>query len=339
VHVHVHEMSDPILHPEDVEGVGRPSRGYKRLIGYVIGLGLLAASIVFAVQKADFSKIREADPQNILMLCGLVVVGLGTNAMLFWFVTKPFETPGKPVKLREWIALVASTSLLNYAGAKVGLIGRIAYLKKFHAVSYRANVFTLVALAVGTIYIYFCIGGLTLWRDGFDTVWVVMLLGLLVVGSFIASLLLPAAIRRYGGGLPIRRDLPIGIFAWSLVRVADTFVIAGRLLIASHVLGKPIDIELAVIAAVVCNLIVMVAPIPGGLGIREWFGALIVQWGFKGAATLKLAEGAGILVVDRVAEIIVFIATGLIALAYLHYRAGKQESIKTEKQEIPDDAT
>ncbi|QNN22599.1 hypothetical protein HED60_10065 [Planctomycetales bacterium ZRK34] len=316
-------MSDPILHPEQVDDVVRPARGWKRAAAYIVGLGLLAASVYLAVNKADWSHLRQADRSDIALLCALVVANVLTNALLFWLATKPFEVPGQPVKLREWLAMVAGTALLNYAGAKAGLIGRIAYLKKYHGISYRANVFTLVALAAGTASIYILIAAILLWRDGVDTTGLTLGTLALVVLSLVGWLFIKPAVGRFGAGQIARRDLPVWIFVWSILRIVDAVVYAGRLMIASHVLGKPIDLELALTAAVVCNFVVMAAPVPGGLGIREWLGAAIVKWGFKGAVVMDLAQGAGILVVDRVAEVVTLLALGPLALLYLHYRANK----------------
>jgi hypothetical protein len=318
-------MSDPILHPEQVEDVMRPAHGWKRALAYIVGLGLLAASVYLALKKADWSHLQQADPSDAALLCALVFANILSNALLFWLATKPFEIPGQPVKLREWLAMVAGTALLNYAGAKAGLIGRIAYLKKYHGISYRANVFTLVALAIGTAGIYLLLAGVLLWRDGIDTPGLILGTLTLAVLSIVGWIFIKPAVARFGAGQQARRDLPIWIFVWSILRIVDAVVYAGRLMIASHVLGKPIDLELALTAAVVCNFVVMAAPVPGGLGIREWLGAAIVKWGFKGAVVMDLAQGAGILVVDRLAEIATLLVCGPLALVYLHYRAGKKD--------------
>ncbi|MBI1369464.1 MAG: hypothetical protein GC162_12520 [Planctomycetes bacterium] len=314
-------MSDPILHPEQVEAAAKPPRKMWRVLAYVIGLGLLAASVTFAINKADWSHVWQARPRDVAMLCLFVLANIGTNCLLFWLITKPFEVPGRPVKLREWLAMIAGTSLLNYAGAKAGLLGRIAYLKKYHGIGYRANVFTLVTLAAGTSAIYVLLGLLTFWRDGFDVVWGIGLAVGLAMLSGVGWIFVRPGVAKFGAGATPRRDLIVWIYIWGVVRVLDALAIAGRFMVASQIMDKPMDIEVALLAAVVCNFAVMAAPVPGGLGLREWLGGWVAKSGFRGAGKLPLATGVGILVVDRAAEIAVFIVTGVIGLVYLHHRA------------------
>ncbi|MHC4996135.1 MAG: lysylphosphatidylglycerol synthase domain-containing protein [Planctomycetota bacterium] len=319
--------TDPLLHPEDdldvahvVEDVA-PHKGRHpgfRWLAYVVGFALVAWCVYVAYAQTDWSRVRDAEPVTMLYLALLIVVSMGANAYLFALLTKPFEQPDRPVLMREWIALITASSLLNYL-PKAGMLGRIAYLKKFHGVTLKANGFVLLALGAGTCGVYLLMLGLTVWRRELDAVWWGGLVGGLAFGTAISYPLLKIGVGRVDGAALHRGALP-AVALWYAVRTLDTFFFAGRVYFAAQIFGQPVGLDAALAVGLARNFLVMISPIAGGLGLSEWGSATVSK--LYGAMTVD--EGIGVMLVDRATEVIVFVLTGLPAIAYLHKRSADQ---------------
>ncbi|MDH3584400.1 MAG: hypothetical protein OER86_09315 [Phycisphaerae bacterium] len=315
-------MTDPMLHPEQVEGVVPPGRRWFRLLMYVLAMGLLVGAVYMAITGTDWSKAAEARPADAAAVLGLVAASLALNAVMFCLITRPFEHAQKPIGLVSWLALIAGSSLLNYLPLRPGLFGRVAYLKQQHAIGYRASVVTLVATAVGTTGAYAVLAGITVWWQRMDATWWALCAGGIVAGTLISVPLLSPAVRRLGRAWG-RARLRAAVLAWYVLRLADTLCFTGRFYIVARVMGHPLPLETALVLGVVSNFVVLATPLPAGLGLRAWVGGWLLSLGvIQSADGLSLTDGMGILLADRAAEVLVFVSAGLVALVYLHRRTG-----------------
>jgi uncharacterized membrane protein YbhN (UPF0104 family) len=122
---------------------GRRKR-WKMAAGVVLGVGLLAAALVFAVRGTDWSVWQRIGLAELAGLVLLVWVNVGLTGLLFWAVTRGFGArpavgPGKMT------GLIAVSGLLNYVPVvRAGLWGRAVYLKKYHGVAVRDSLRILV---------------------------------------------------------------------------------------------------------------------------------------------------------------------------------------------------
>ena len=317
---------DPLLHPEQV--APKQSRVWLRWGGYGIGLGLLIACIVVAVRYTDFSPLKQADPTHVVLLCLLILTSLSCNAVLFQLSLRSFKG-GDRVSTTEWQTLMAASALLNYL-PKAGMLGRVAYLKARHGIGLRSNVWSLIHVGAGTTGVYVLLVLLTLWRREFDVVWVVLACAGVGAGAIISVPLIRAT------GRDLLRPLSTGSMMfgsamWYAIRVIDAFAFAGRVYLAAMIFQIPLDLPGAMAVGMVCNFAVMVAPVPGGAGVREWLGALLLSSGLAGQ--VGLSQAIGLLLVDRAAEVFVFLAVGVPALIYLHRQRPRDTEISTNSDD------
>lgn len=311
--------SDAPHEPDPMLDADRAAPGLSRQVlrwgSYALGLGLLVACLGYALYKGEWDRLQQASPFHLAGLCVLILASLSMNALLFQLALRPMEQQRPLVGWGLWQVLMAASALLNYL-PKAGLVGRMAYLKKRHDIPLRASALSLLLVAAGTAIIYFILGALTVWREGIDWLWAGALALLLAAGS----LTTPSILRLVCGRL-VRSDLgwaklAAGCGAWYGLRVADAFCFAGRFYLAAQIFGSPVSFPAAMVVGLACNFVVMVAPIPGGVGLKEWLGAALLGMDFLGG--LPLQTGTSVLLVDRAAEILVFFPVGGAGLWILH---------------------
>lgn len=310
----------------------RKTRGPLRWLLYAVGLALLAWCIYFAIEgtrdqtgQSGFARLADADPLDIAAIAGLVLVQIGLNGIAFCWLTRPFEKQ-RPVSIRDMTALIAATSLLNYLPMRAGLIGRAAYLKQRHDLDYRVSMLMMLMVAGGTVGVFILLGMVTLWRveAGVDLLWWVCAAVGLIIGG-IAALPAGKLLIQFIPGVSNRwfRQMTAGKVAGATLllslRALDVLCNAGRLYLAAKVLGVPLALPTAILMAIGGMFVTLATPLPNGLGLREGLYGLFARAGL-GEDLLTGSAGISIGLVDRAAEAVVFIVTGLAALAYLHRR-------------------
>ena len=307
---------------DDQLPIKKPRPAWRWLID-LAGLGLLIAAITLAVRGADWNAIRGASWPIWAGAIGLVVALYGINIALFWLATKPVEH-GRPVRILDWVAMLPASGLLNYLPMRVGLIGRVAYMKKMYGIGYRANVLVMLALAAASGGVYLLAGGLTVVLGDFSPLWWALLAAGLIGGAIVGWPLAAWGIGLEKGFKP--RGLPAWITAIYVLRFADLLCVAARLLIAAQIVGRPMDYALALKMAVVCNLAMLLSPVPGGIGIRETLGGMLIQWQGGAAGAVTLSEAMAMLLVDRATEVIVTGVSGLAGLGYMRWKMAAANS-------------
>jgi hypothetical protein len=330
--------TDPLLHPEEVEGAPRRSRRWVQWVVYAVALGLLGACIAvgYGEFQAGWDKLRAASAADLGIMLAMIAANLVLDGFVFWAVLIPFRPP-RPVTLREMTALVSATALLNYLPMRAGMIGRAAYLKQRHGVNYRDSVVMLLAVAAMTVAIYLMLGGLSLATGGLNAVWwigSVLGLGLMAwLGVEVlrhGRWLMPKFVVRYFddahaaiGWLDKRRVT--GVLAMWLVLVARAAGFGSRVVLiwmAARVFETPISATGALMLAICGTFVTLATPLPNGLGLREGIYGLLAAAGVAGAAISEGSTGVALGLVERAVEAIGFVIAGTVGLLYVHRRKG-----------------
>jgi len=326
--------TDPMLHPEEVEGAPRPPRRWVQWTMYGLGLTLLAGCIWigFGELQAGWVKLRHAAGSDIALMIAMLVANILLDGWVFWAVLVPFR-PDKPVKLREMTALIAATSLLNYLPMRAGMIGRAAYLKQRHGVGYRASVVMLLAVAAATMAIYLLLLALTLSVRRMDALWWSgAVAGLGLIAWLSVEVLrhgrrwVPRGVLRYFDDAQTaidwleRRRISGLLWVWATFGARALGIGARAVLLwtAARVLESPMALEAALLVAMAGTFVTLATPLPNGLGLREGIYGLLAAAGVAGAALPDGPTGVALGLVERALEAAVFIAAGTVGLLYVH---------------------
>lgn len=331
---------DPLLHPEEsAEGAVEPGssglRRFLRYAGYPIALILLGVCVWLAINqgksedgKSGLEQLLNASFEQLATMAGFVLASIAINGYVFWAILKPFENK-KPVGLVRMTQLIAATSLLNYLPMRAGLVGRAAYLKKYHDVGYRVSVLMLFTAAGFTVltfsYVFLAttlIGKMNFW-------WWAIVLGLLLSNVVAGPVVMRMVVPRFPGiaqvdmswfaKLDLRKYLHA--FVWLNARLVDVLCNAGRLYIASMIMDMDVSyIEMLTLAAG-GMLATLATPLPNGLGVRD-----IIYTVGGGNAMLGL--------VDRAIEAVVFIMMGLISILFIHQEAKRLDMQSVDGAEV-----
>ena len=321
-------MSESLDEAREVSGRSWRSSPAVRWGGFVVALGLLAASIYYAVaggQGADFSQLWRARPHNFaLLLAAVALSNVFVIGVLFWLVNRPFADPERPVGFWIMQGLIAASGLLNYTPFKAGLIGRVAYLKLRHGIGYRESVLIHLILAGLILAVTAAAAGVTIWRGGFDLLWWLgIALGVALIGHLGAVGLHQAIPRRLGdwvGRQQLGASTPRTarhMTLWAAISMGNLLIIAFRWWVVFRIFGHAVGPADAMFMAVVHTLSAAFGP-ANGLGLREWLIGLGAGAGFFGGDVeggLQLGLAAS--VIDRAAEAIVLIPSGSAALPML----------------------
>lgn len=315
--------SGPIDATRAISNGGRDHRRGRRVaqvVGFALALVLLAGSIYYAVRDGNFQPLREAEWPWVAALLGATAFSaVLVPGLLFWLVYEPFADRARPVRLHEMLLIIAASALLNYTPVKAGLIGRLAYMKHRHGIGYSASVL-IHAMIAGALLASLCgMLGVTLLRPRVDAVWWVALAGSVpafaLIGAAIVQRILPRRIADAAPGEDTARLRHS--FGWSAAHLSGWIVVGHVMLLVTAVrwwlVCRIMDQSIAgsdALLMAVTHSASSVLP-ANGLGLREWLiGAL-----FGGEAP---ADFVAVSLIDRAAEAIVVVVSGLAGLAWLH---------------------
>ena len=300
------------------------SRKYLQSAAYMLAIGLLCASIWYAVedQRAeDWRALLDADPRLIIALFAAVFLSaVLIPGLQFWLVTRPFVST-TPVTVPVMQSLLAASSLLNYTPVKAGLVGRVAYLRQYHGVGFRAAVLTHMLIGAMFVATAAVILLATAWQNISDVWWWIIS----ATGLFLAILLAMPLLR-----LALPRNMPVDsrmrnsrawvieyLSACMLAQLAALVAAALRWWLVFRMLDRPISMADAWLAAIVHMVSVMLGP-ANGLGLREWLIGIIGQQGWlSDAVDANVGVGLTAALVDRTVEATVLIVAGLLGLWFL----------------------
>lgn len=316
----------------DVPAIG-PSPGttpalWLRVVGFVLGLALLAAAAyVLVLQRDDLIRCwqaaRHAPVWIVVATLLLPMVNWLLTSLIFWALTRRFGSVG----YREMCMLIGSAWLLNMLPFKPGLMGRIAYHKAISNIPVATSLMvTITALLTGGVGI---VTALTAQLAGDGSLRAAVPLGVLapMVTVVCALAIIPGAVFAWINkrkGRPALAGGPAAAFAVA-VRVIDTHVWAFRYLLAFRLIGVDQPYGVCVLVASVSQI---AGQFPIQFGLREW-SVGVSSAALRSSATGLTAAGAvaGLTVdlVCRAAEIVCALPIGLISTlwVYRHIRRNR----------------
>jgi hypothetical protein len=310
--------------PKDPDRAERVRLPVAKVLGYLVALGLLAASLWYALRgqrPEDWQVLLSADPGLLVGLVAAVIVStLLLPGLQFWLVTAPFVTT-RPLGFWVITGISAGSQLLNYTPLKAGLIRRIGYLRLFHGVGYRAALISnalLLALVAAACVITLL---LTLWLPDFGIVWLTLCgFALLLV----AMILLPLLRATVPADVPIKGALSgtwlqgvTYLLLCLAVQVMIQLFVALRWWIVFRILGHSVNLATAWLLAILHLVTELIGP-ANGLGLREWLVGLASGLELDGVSpAFELTEGLAASLLDRAVEAAVVIVAGTVSLLIL----------------------
>ncbi|MEO0631376.1 MAG: hypothetical protein AAFY46_11745, partial [Planctomycetota bacterium] len=211
----------------------RPS-SRKAVIGFAIGLLLLAAAGWVLVAQAD--SLREAAAAAAQapwwLVAGMLFTPVANAAVVAWSFQIIMNRFGR-VPFGDMAALIGSAWLLNYLPMRPGLVGRLAYHKAVHKVSFRDSIAVSVALALMT---GLAAGHLLAVWFAFVTS-AALGIGVAVVSLALVLLAANIAADRSPAGTVPRSALRAAL----ALRYVDLAIWALRFMIAFQIVGEPIS--------------------------------------------------------------------------------------------------
>lgn len=301
-------------------------------IGFILAIGLLLWAIHQAIGRVDARSLRDQWNQFDWSIFPWLVLVMPLSAVIFpaallWRTNRPYADPKRPLRHYEMQTLTAAGSLLNYTPVKAGLIGRIAYLKHRHGISYGASVISFTLTSIAIFAALASATGATLWRGRLDEIWgLALTLSALVsaaIGTLIVQRLLPAKIDRLSPDAPpVRHSFAWTYFhllIWIGLALCTLGVTAVRFDLALRMMGqslRPDELILIAVLQIFCTVLPM-----NGLGMRE----LLIGWLF---GSTNPALYTGIALIDRAVETAIVVLLGIVALwvlrKRLHFRMNTQ---------------
>ncbi len=289
----------------------RPMRGRLtlKIIGFVVGLGLLAWIIYDAIATQQFDGLSNASPWQYVALLGCTLISVAANGGIFWAIIRPIA----PIRLWDVQCVNAAVNLLNYLPIRLGMLTRIAHHRRVDALPYTILLGWYAALAGLMFMTLGCVLAATLLRPQVDGWWIGILALLLVAGC--AASVWVGSHRLLAGrwrGASRMIAVPRAVALAVALRLVDMAAYGGRLYLAIAILGLPVSPRDAV-ALTVLSMVSTLAPI-GSVGFREFaiakIGPMLTD------ATLSSHIDAAVLL-DRAGEVVVFIPLGVAALWWM----------------------
>jgi len=282
------------------------SRARWRIIGFAVGALLVLAAVVAVVRNRPLldtalASAREASPATVALLVGGAVINLVASAAGLRALLLRHGQLG----VMEMQAVIASSTLLNYAPLRPGLASRAAYHHVVNGIPLMATMLTVVqSMALALIGIAWLAGAAWLLRatGGIG--------GPQVAIAFIA--LAPAV------GIAGIMAAPAGSWrraiavAW-LWRCVDMSAWGVRYHAAFAITGISLSLSDSAVAAAGAGAANLVPLVGNGLGVREWLVAM------TGSSMRLWTMDAGLAadIVNRAGDLLVCVPLGLVALPFV----------------------
>ena len=307
-------------------GLGRlaPAGRTRQILSYAVGLALVALALgwIAVFHRAEFGeaigRVSGASPLALVALVVLPALNWLVVSLSFWTLTVRFGR----VDLPEMSALIGSAWLLNYLPMRPGLIGRLAYHKRYNGIRVRDSVRVLaesVSLTFVAIAVLFvaAVAARVSGREAAAAV-VVVAGGALTLVASIALACAGSPWWRFGAAFALR--------------LADMLIWAARYAVVFALVGRSVDFGQAVAIAAISQIAIAVPFSGNGLGLREWAvaltaGALPVWYvGESGFGASDAAVGLAADLINRAAEIVVAGVVGAVSIGALSRRTGSATS-------------
>lgn len=287
------------------EQAGVP-RSRVRLLGAAIGLLLFAGAIAAVIGRGDalaasWQAAKSAPLWLFVALAGSIALGPVLTGLSFFVLTRRFGRVGR----REMIALIASSTLLNYLPLWPGTVSRVVYHRAANGIRMRDS--TRVAIQASLL------SGLSAALLAVLLLTIARPLGVTGVGA------VAIGFSGAAGAAILSVTLAGRDHAWRtpLAVVTRSIELANwamRYALALKIVGGSIDYENALAMAAVVRVAMLVPISPNGVGVREWAIGLTAVVLADGVTT-SLGLTAGLL--DRALEVLVVIPLGILCAAWL----------------------
>ncbi|MCA9312096.1 MAG: flippase-like domain-containing protein [Phycisphaerales bacterium] len=268
-----------------------------QVLGFLICLGLLGFTIHLATtgdNAQQFRTMLQAPPGWLLALLACSGLSIVLNGLMFWVVLLPHRR----LNAVDVVATNAIATFMALLPFKLGLLVRGLIHHRRDQVPFKLLLGWFAAMSALGLAVVLPMGAAGLWRGRVDTWWwVVAIAGpLLCTGTGVVCGRLagrfPILSRLSMGADMIVRDVPTVVRHY-LIRMMDVALLAGRFLIAGHILGHDMTLDQAILVGTTYFLLSVLAP-TGTLGARE-----------AGTAGIGLVQGldvAGVALLVSVAE-------------------------------------
>jgi hypothetical protein len=295
-------------------GMLSPAKIAVQLLGFAIGLALLAWCIKGAIEKGGWDKLAHASPALVAAMLGCTLLSAFINGSTFWITVQAL----KPVRFWDMQRLNLVANMLNYAPIRLGAIARVLYhlrvdrLGLLQIGGWFAFIGYALALGVGSCLLA------TLARDRIDWIWALLVLGQMVLGGLLIRVFVGnRLLARYGQG--VERILADRRALWGALglRLVDLAAYSGRMAIAMSILGIVLPTSHVIILALVA-LTASLIPF-GRLGFREFCVAVAAQRLSLLASEVE-SNMQQLALVESAGEALIFIPLGAIALLWYRRR-------------------
>jgi len=304
---------------EDAPGLLAPRRIAVQIIGFVIGIALLAWCIWIAVDNGEdaWDRLAHADPRLVIGLALCSVVSLVVNGTNFWLVARPVRR----LRLRDMISLNLAAAVLNYAPIRAGMIARIAY----HLRVDRLTVLQVAAWFSAIAYVLLLTLGAfiaaTIIHPELDLLWAALLAGQLLLGGVLTwAIMGQPVIARYGRGMDRMLRAPTCLWGGIVLRLVDIGAFAGRMACAVAILDLTLSTgDTLVLGA--STLALSLNPL-GRTGFREIAVAFVAsRLASPDLATTQVdGQMATLALIESAGEALVAIPAGVVALFWYRKR-------------------
>lgn len=296
---------------------GARSRPLLKIVGFLLGLGLLAWVIQRAVSRQQFSGLADAAWWQFALLLLCTVVSVLANGAIFWTIIRP----AAPLGFWPIQAVNAAVSLVNYSPVRIGVALRFVHHRRVDDLPYSLLLAWYACFALLMFMTLGCVLGATLLRPAVDAWWGAALLVLLGAGGGAAAWagshrLLESRWR----GASTLLAAPGAVGGAILLRLVDMIAYGGRLYLAITILGTTVTPRDAVVLTVL-SMVSSLSPV-GSVGMREfavaWMGPMLAD------ASLAQHIDAAVLI-DRAAEVLIVAPAGALGLLWIAraWRSGK----------------
>ncbi len=308
-------MKTPALEPDDPVPPTGPRPLFKRAVGFVISVSLFALALAaVGVRREDVAQAMahasSAPPWLIAALAILPAVNLALIATSLWFIMTRYGRVG----LVEMNQLIFTAWLLNFLPMKPGLMGRVAYHKRFNNIRVRDSARALVeSMALSAI----SIGALLAVAVGVR--------GMTSTGLVIAATTAPAGLMILAALVAMTRWAPAArLIAALALRYLDILVWVARYVLCFQILGADLALSDVVLITTASQLAQLVPFAGNGLGVREWAVGVV---GKASGLTIPVALSADL--INRAAELVLavplsFAAMWAVTLRVRRHRRGRE---------------
>lgn len=309
------------------------------VIGYAAAAVLLLSGGFWVLRNWDqVHGSLSFEPIYLAVLAPLVFVSIVLIGLMNQLICSEL---GAPLRFREWVALAFASTLANYTlPMRAGAAIRAAYYKKTRDLSLASFSVGMGAAYLVTLMVNALIGAAMLVRLGpfhGGSRTVLFVLFVVALSVCLMVLVLPVPKVPAGDRLGIGATVRMARRSWEklrgghrlylrllLVSAGSTLLFALRIKVAFIALGQSVSIVGCLLIGALVALSMFVTVTPAALGVRE--AAVAVS-----STALGLSPEWGLIAgaADRAAAILVVVAVGIPATAFLSVDVGRCRAVKS----------